>query len=245
MSSTIWVKVVGFSANERHSLNTLFRLSVRQSPAYSLWTPDAPAPPHVSLIDMDCHEAEVELASPTFNPHAKIICVGAKAHEQAWRAFPRPVDWNALVQVLDGLFATHSHVDVETGFDSMDDTAVPPGVRVTLLVGLKPEERMYLRARLSLAGFTDVDEAETAEQASSAVSRRHYDVAIVSLELSDADPWVLVQTFQGMMTPLQAIMVATDHPTWLAMEKAEKMGCIGLLEIPFNPPQVLSLLHKV
>jgi len=245
MSSTIWIKVVGFSAIERHSLNTLFRLCGRRIPTYCLWQPDAPAPPHGSLMEMDCHEAEVELASPTFNSHAKIICVGAKTHEHAWRAFPRPVDWYALVQVLDGLFASHGHVDVETGFDSMDDTAVPPGMRVTLLVGLKPEERMYLRARLSLAGFTDVDEAETAEQASSAVSRRHYDVAIVSLELSDADPWLLVQTFQGMMAPPQAIMVATEHPSWSAMERAEKMGCVGLLEIPFNPPQVLSLLHKV
>ncbi|MFZ2307055.1 MAG: hypothetical protein WAW73_08385 [Rhodoferax sp.] len=244
MSSTIWVKVVGFSAIERHSLNTLFRLSAHQMPEYCLWTPDAPAPPHVSLIDMDCHEAEVELASPTFNPHAKIICVGAKSHEQAWRSFPRPVDWNAMVQVLDGLFATQGYVDVDTGFDTMADDA-PPGMRVTLLVGLKLEERMYLRARLSLAGLTDVDEADTAEQASSAVSRRHYDVAIVSLELSDADPWALVQTFQGLMVPPQAIIVASENPTWPAMEKAEKMGCIGLLEIPFNPPQVLGLLHKV
>jgi len=244
MSSTIWVKVVGFSAIERHSLNTLFRLSVHQTPEYCLWTPDAPAPPHVSLIDMDCHEAEVELASPTFNPHAKIICVGAKTHEHAWRSFPRPVDWNVMVQVLDGLFATQGYVDVDTGFDIMADDA-PPGMRVTLLVGLRLEERMYLRARLSLAGLTDVDEADTAEQASSAVSRRHYDVAIVSLELTDADPWALVQTFQGMMEPTQAIIVATEHPSWPAMEKAEKMGCIGLLEIPFNPPQVLGLLHKV
>lgn len=244
MSSTIWVKVVGFSAIERHSLNTLFRLSTNQAPDYCLWTPDALVPPHVWLIDMDCHEAEVELASPTFNSHAKIICVGSKTCDHAWRTFTRPVDWNAMVQVLDGLFATQGYVDVDTGFDTLD-TDVPPGVRVTLVVGLKLEERMYLRARLSLAGLTDVDEVDTAEQASSAVSRRHYDVVVVSLELSDADPWALVQTFQGMLTPTRAIIVATEHPSWSAMEKAEKMGCIGLLEIPFNPPQVLGLLHKV
>ncbi len=245
MSSNIWVKVVGFSAIERHSLNTLFRLSARQSPSYRLWAPDAPAPPHVSLIDMDCHESEIELASPTFNRRAKIICVGTKTHQKAWRSISRPVDWNAMVQVLDGLFASQGFVNVETGFDSLDDSNAPPGMRVTLLVGLKLEERMYLRARLSLAGLTDVDEADSAESASSAVSRRHYDVAIVSLELRDADPWALVQTFQGMMAPPQAIVVATEHPSWPIMEKAEKMGCIGVLEIPFNPPQVLGLLHKV
>ena len=245
MSSSIWVKVVGFSAVERHSLNTLFRLSVRQTPAYVLWTPDAPSPPHVSLIDLDCHEAEVELASPTFNPNLKIICVGTRTHAQAWRSFHRPVDWNAMVQVLDGLFASQTYVDVVTGFDALDDSTVPPGVRVSLLVGLKAVDRMYLRARLSLAGLTDVDEVGTAEQASTSMANRHYDVVIVSLELSDADPWALVQTFKVMLAPPQAIIVVTEKPSWSAMERAEQAGCAGLLEIPFNPPQVMGLLHRV
>ena len=245
MSSSIWVKVVGFSGIERHSLNTLFRLSVRQTPAYCLWKTDSPAPPHVTLIDMDCHEAEVELASPTFNPNLKIICVGTKTHAKAWRSFQRPVDWNAMVQVLDGLFASHAYVDTVTGFDELDEQGVPPGVRVSLLVGLSRGDRMYLRARLALAGLTDVDEADTAEQANGLVAHRHYDVAVVSLELTDADPWALVQTMRSMVTPPNAVIVATNKPTWSAMERAEAMGCVGLLDIPFNPPQVMGLLHKV
>ncbi len=245
MSSSIWVKVVGFSGVERHSINTLFRLSVRQTPAYCLWTPDAPAPPHVSLIDMDCHEAEVELASPTFNPNLKIICVGAKTHSTAWRSFHRPVDWNSMVQVLDGLFASHAYVDVVTGFDELDEATAPPGMRMSLLVGLSRDERMYLRARLSLAGLAEVDEADTADQASNLVAHRRYDVVIVSLELPDADPWELVQTFKAMSASPQAVIVATDKPSWSTMERAEQAGCAGLLEIPFNPPQVMGLLLKV
>lgn len=245
MSSTIWVKVVGFSAVERHSLNTLFRLSTRQTPSYCLWPADSPTPPHVSLMDMDCHEAEVELASPTFNPHVKILCVGSKTHSQAWRSFPRPMDWNVMVQALDGLFATQDYVDVDTDFDELEDKKAPPGVRMTLLVGMKHDERMYLRARLALAGLTDVDEADTTEQATAHVALRHYDVVIIGLELADADPWALVQTFKGNLSPPQAVIVATENPSWSAMERAEKLGCAGLLEIPFNPPQVLSLLQKV
>ncbi len=245
MSSSIWIKVVGFSGVERHSLNTLFRLSIRQTPAYCLWTHDAPAPPHVTLIDTDCHEAEVELASPTFNPHLKIICVGAKTHANAWRSFHRPVDWNAMVQVLDGLFASHTYVDVVTGFDELDEQTVPPGRRVTLVVGMQPADRMYLRARLSLAGLTDVDEVDTAEQASTSMANRHYEVVIVSLELGDADPWALVQSFKALPTPPQAVIVTTDKPSWSTMERAEEMGCTGVLDIPFNPPQVMGLLHKV
>ena len=245
MSSTVLVKVVGFSGIERHSLNTLFRLSVRQTPAYSLWKPDSLSPPNLTLIDMDCHEAEIELASPTFNPHIKIITVGSKTHSQAWRSFQRPVDWNALVQVLDELFASHAYVDTVTGFDDLNEQGVPPGVRVSLVVGLSHGDRMYLRARLSLAGLTDMDEADTAEQAKVCVVRRHYDVVIVSLELADADPWALVQTLQSMPSPPKAIIVATEKPSWSTMERAEAQGCVGLLDIPFDPRQVMGLLQKV
>lgn len=245
MPSTVWVKVVGFSAVERHSINTLLRLSMRQTPSYSLWTSDAPAPPHVSLIDLDCHEAEVEMASPAFNPHQKIIAVGSKPHDQAWRCFQRPVDWNVIVQALDGLFASQASLDPDSERDDLDEVTVPPGVRVTLLVGMKPQERLYLRARLALAGLTDVDEADSAELAGPYVSSRRYDVVIISLQLVDADPWALVQAFNSMLSPPQAVIVATEKPSWLVMEHADQSGCIGLLEIPFNPPQVLQLLQKV
>lgn len=150
-----------------------------------------------------------------------------------------------MVQALDGLFASQSHVDVATGLDTLGEQAVPPGVRVTLLVGLTHEQGMYLRARLSLAGLADVDEALTADEASACVARRHYDVVIVSLELGDADAWALVQMFKAMLAPPQAVIVTTANPSWPVMERAEQAGCVGLLEIPFNPPQVMGLLQMV
>ena len=118
-------------------------------------------------------------------------------------------------------------------------------MRVALLIGMKHEERLYLRARLALAGLTDVDEAETAELAGPYVSTRSYAVVIISLQLGDADPWSLVQAFNGMLSPPQAVIVATEKPSWLVMEHAEQAGCLGMLEIPFNPPQVLGLLQKI
>lgn len=245
MASSIWVKVVGFSGVERHSINTLFRLSVRHAPSYNLWTPESPCPPHVSLIDLDCHEAEVELASPTFNPHHKVIAVGNKPHDIGWRSFQRPVDWNVMVQVLDSLFVSQAFLEADSGLDELGASNVPPGRRETLLIGMKPEERMYLRARLALAGLTDVDEAQNAELAGPYVNTRNYAAVIISLQLDDADPWSLVQAFHGMSNPPHAVIVATEKPSWLIMEQAEHNGCLGLLEIPFNPPQVLGLLQKI
>src|SRR4051812_26749439 len=99
--SNIWVKVVGFTETERHSLNTLFRLSAKNNNAYALWTSEGAAAPHIALIDVDSYEAGLEMASPNFNPNLKLICVGARATENAWRSFERPVEWSALVTALD------------------------------------------------------------------------------------------------------------------------------------------------
>jgi len=243
MASPTWVKVVGFSDAERHSLNTMFRLSEHLTPAYMLWTPETPSQPHVALIDVDSYEGGLELGSPRFNPNLKVLCVGERAPANAWRSFARPVDWGVLLDELDELFAPRPTEDSEPG--QLVEKQVPPGVKVTLLVGLSRPDRLYLRARLALAGLTEVEDVDTAADAAVKVSQRQYDLVVVSLELIDADPWLLVQALKDMPTPVRSIIVATDAPTWRAMGMAEDLGCIGLLEIPFEPQQVLDLLQKV
>lgn len=245
MASYIWIKVVGFSDQERHSLNTLFRLSGRSIPSYALWSPDTPSPPQVALMDVDSYESGLEMASPNFNRNMKLICVGAHPPEEAWRSFTRPVDWNALVHELDRLFSVQTQVDIDLDLGDGSDNALPPGVKLCLLVGMTREQRFYLRARLSLAGLTEVDDAETAAAASTWMAQRHYELVIVSLELKDTDPWALVQTLKNPPAPTRSVIVATNAPSWVAMERAEHLDCLGLLEMPFNPKQVMQLLQRV
>jgi hypothetical protein len=73
MASVVWVKVVGFSDTERHSINTLLRLSEGACPTYVLWTPDTQAAPNVLLLDADSYEAGLEMVSPRFNSNVKYI----------------------------------------------------------------------------------------------------------------------------------------------------------------------------
>jgi CheY-like chemotaxis protein len=240
--ANIWVKVLGFSDVERHSLNTLFRLSERRNPAYALWAADQPAQPNVLLIDLDSYEGGMELESPRFNPHLKFLCVGDAPPAAAWRSFQRPVDWAALVKALDELFASPLEPDIVL---DPSDRQVPPGVRTSLLVGLSRGDALYLRARLSIAGITEVDDVATAAQAAEKLNQRDYDVVVVSLELGDADPWALVQTLTENSQSARSVIVVTDAPSWRAMEHAERLGCVGLLEIPFVPQQVLDLIQKV
>lgn len=237
------VKVLGFTDVERHSLNTLFRLSTRRVPAYQLWTAGCGLAPAVALIDVDSYEASVEMESPSFNPHLRVIAIGSKPSATVWRSFPRPVDWVTLVRELDALFAVDIDIDIDVWSSTLP--GVPLGVTVCLVVGLSPEDRLYLRARLALAGHTEMDEAMSAIQASEHLAKRHYDLLIIGLELEDADPWAMVEALYDMPTPPRSVILATRFPTWHAIDRAEQLGCAGLLEIPFSPQQVMGLLQKI
>ena len=90
-----------------------------------------------------------------------------------------------------------------------------------------------------------MDEAETTEAALIKATHRHYDLAIVGLELNPNAPWSLVQALKGLPTPVESVIAVTANPSWKSMEEAEMHTCAGLLEIPFSPRQILALLRKV
>ena len=243
MGSTVFVKVVGFRDVERHALNTVFRLSMERRTVYALWTPEAPVMPHVGLIDVDSYEAGLALASPGLNPNLKLICVGKGAPQNAWRIFMRPLNWTAVIHSMDQLFASAA-VDIDLGADTTAVTTVPPGVRRTLLVDLSRDDRLYLRARLSLAGLIDVDEAETVMQAAAKVREHHYDVVIVNVDMLD-EPWGLVERLVTMTPPISSVVITTTNNAWAMHERAERAGCRAVLNKPYEPGHLFRVLQMV
>ena len=243
MGSTIFVKVVGFRDVERHALNTLFRLSMERLTTYALWTPDAPVMPHVALIDVESYEAGLALASPTLNPNLKLICVGNVAPKNAWRVFARPVNWTAVIHAMDQLFASAS-VDIDIGMEGVSPASVPPGVRQTLLVEPSRDDRLYLRARLSLAGLIEIDEADTVALATAKVRERHYDIVIVNVDMPD-EPWALVERLVATDPPIGSVLVITASNAWEMHERAERAGCRAVINKPYDPGHVFRVLQMV
>ena len=246
MEPSVYVKVVGFRDVERHALNTVFRLSIGRSISYGLWTPEAPVAPHLALIDLDAYEAGLNLASPGLNPNLKMICVGHDAPANAWRTFERPIDWPEVVKAMDSLFVAVEKLDAELDFgDTEVGAEVPPGFKVSLLVDPSREDRMYLRARLALAGHTEVDESGTGAHALELVKKRNYDLVIVGLDLPDLDGWTLIRQLVAMEPAIGCVIVTTTDKSWHMREHSEASGCFGLLEKPYDPLQVVELLQKV
>lgn len=246
MALSVSILVLGFSDVERHSLNTLFRLSRTNGPNYVLWTPEDAASPNVALIDVDSYEGGLYLVSPSFNPNLRMICVGHNAPAHAWRVVQRPVDWAAMVLVLDALFVlAHDRplANLEVVHARLPPT--PPGLRCALFVGMPQENAYFLRARLALAGVLVVDEVHTLEQCEQQLGQRAYDVGLAYVEPSARDPWAYVRYFQGLQEPLRNIVAVMYQPDWRAFRLSEQLGCTALLEVPFNPQQVSSVFQRI
>ena len=245
MLTTVYVKVIGFRDVERHALNTVFRLSQDRATQYVLWNPDLPVAAHLCLLDTDSYEGGVELASPGLNKNTKLIAVGAKAPPWAWRSFTRPVSWPAIVHSMDSLFdgAAGTDIDIETGEAAAGIT--PPGVRQTLLVDTSRERRMYLRARLALGGLLEVADASDAHTALVLAQHRHFNLVIVNLDEPALDGWNLVQQLVALEPAIGSIVLTSRDASWHVQEQAEQSGCAGVLEIPFDPTQIVDMLRKV
>lgn len=243
--NTVFVKVVGFRDVERHALNTVFRLSQERSSHYMLWTPDAPLPPHLMLVDMESYEGNLALQSPAFNKNLKLIAVGDPNPEGAWRTFTRPLNWPDIVQAMDQLFAgaAGSDIDLETGEVALGIS--PAGVRRTLLVDPSRDHRLYLRARLALVGMLELSETSDAATAHELARGQHFDLVIVNMDTPGLDAWNLVERLVALEPAIGSIVLCANNASWLVQQRAEQAGCLCVLEVPFDPVQIMEMLRKV
>jgi CheY-like chemotaxis protein len=249
MTGQIWVKVVGFTDTERHSLNTLFRLSLGNPVSYALWSDRVAHPPQIAIVDFDSYEAGLDATLPSFNANLKVIGVGEKAPQTTWQTFARPVNWSALVHTLGDMFSSHidpnSHAD--TGLESTMPMQItmPPGLKVAMTVGLSSFDNFYLQARLALAGVADLEAADSPSAARSLLEQRNFDVVIICVDNLNEDPWALVKVLHDAAKSGQSVIVTGHDATVESVERAQGHGCLGMLEMPFSPRQVQYFLQRV
>ena len=246
MSLSVYVKVVGFRDFERHALNTLFDLSSQGAVSYCLWTPEAPVAPHLALVDIESYEAGLELVSPSFDPSLKMICVGDDPPPDAWRTFVRPLHWPDVVQSMDELFALQQTPDPDPDFtDTEIPASLPLDNKSALVIFPLREDRMYLRARLSLAGVALVGEAQNAAQALEQARRSHYTLVLLGQDLPDMDSWELIRQLIAMEPAIGSVVLATRERAGHVRDRAEHMGCRGVIAYPLNPAELIQLLEKM
>lgn len=142
-------------------------------------------------------------------------------------------------------------VDLDIDFDVVDtqppDTQPPdvPPRRRALIVNSDRDERLYLRAKLALAGLCEADEAETAAQALELARDNDYVLAVVDFNLPDADGWKLLKELVAGSRPIPKIIMTKARPSLRERVQAWSAGVTGFFEKPPHPGRLHELLLKV
>ena len=245
MVQRVYVKVIGFSDEERHSLNTLFRLSEQCRTMYQLWSTVGPEPPRLALLDADSYEARVE-AESLRHPEMRVLWVGDDPPACAFHVFRRPIDWPDVLQVMDDMVLLEQPLD----FD-LEDPDAGPGWPETMLqkraliVSASRDERLYLRARLALARLTQADEAETGSEALQLAHGNQYDVALVDFALPDMDGWALLRELRQGRRSIPHVAMTKGGRSLPEQLRARLAGAVALFDKPPHPERLHELLMRV
>jgi CheY-like chemotaxis protein len=244
MAQRIYIKVVGFSDEERHALNTLFRLSEQCLVMYQLWSPTARAPAGMALLDGDSYEARLEAESP-LNGDMKMLWVGSDAPPQVWRSLPRPFAWPEVIEAMDMVFQPPS-VDLDLDLPPpAEDTRPHRAPKLALIVSPSREERLYIRARLALAGLTQADEAESGNEAATLARDKQYDFAVVDFQLPDMTPWDLLRQLRQGKKPIVHLALTKAQRSFAEHVRAWLGGAEVLLDRPPHPQRLNDWLGRI
>lgn len=239
MAQRIFIHVLGFSEEERHALNTVFRLSEQCLTMYQLWLPGAPEPARVALLDARSHEARLHAELPS-NQGSKMLWVGENPPPGVFRSFTRPMAWPEILETLDGLFAADQGVDLE--LDAV--VAEPMSQKQALIVSPERDVRLYLRARLALARVTLADEAETAATALDLARDKQYDVAVVDCGVVDMTAWALLRQLRKGRRPVAHVALTKQRRSLAEHVRAWLGGAEALLDQPPHPARLDAWLSR-
>ena len=270
----IFVKVFGFDDVERHALNTVFRLSETRPTAYALWTAAAPEEAELALIDGDSWEAAIELANPAHDD-LNLVWIGDNAPSRARLAIKRPLQWAAVIEGMDALLeAEHPQaagkpaeaeldldllsesgavLDLDLDFDSEAPTAPSPleepaaeaEQAQVLVVDADRDARLYLRARLAMAGRLVVDEAASGSEALKLMDTRLYKLVILDMDLPDIDGWEMVKRVEASRPPIEFLILTGSKLTPLDAVRGWFAGARGSLRKPLHPGKLKYLLRSL
>jgi CheY-like chemotaxis protein len=245
MAQRIYIKVVGFSDEERHALNTLFRLSEQCLVMYQLWSPTARAPAGMALLDGGSYEARLEAESP-LNGGIKLLWLGDDAPPQVWRSLSRPFAWPEVIEAMDAVFQPPS-VDLDLGLPP--PPAEPKGPKrppkLALIVSPNRDERLYIRARLSLASLTQADEAESGTEAMTLARNKQYDFALVDFQLPDMTAWNLLRLLRQGKKAIPHVAMTKAQRSLPEHVRAWLGGAEALLDSPPHPQRLNAWLRRL
>jgi CheY-like chemotaxis protein len=266
VSSTVLVKIVGFSAGERHAFDSLLRMSIQRSPSYALWTPKYNRPPTIAVVDGSCAEA-VQCLMDDHRTQIRALWVGPNAPLLAWRSIARPIAWVQILKGMDDAFAASllDAVDPELDFyigaelqaaasqppsSTLIGVSLPPPRRQLLVVDDDTTTRMYLRAKLSILPETEVDEAYDGTTALTMVRRKDYAGVLLDVSMpGEMDGYEICRAIKRMPVvpgaPPIKVFLITSRSGMMDRLRGTLCGADAYITKPPHPGRLAELVSTL
>ncbi|WP_457278587.1 response regulator transcription factor [Polaromonas sp. P5_D5] len=154
---------------------------------------------------------------------------------------------------LDLLSESTALLDLDLDFDSQAPTApapleapepLPERPQV-LVVDADRDARLYLRARLAMAGFVKIDEATTGTEALKLIDTHLYKLVILDMELPDIEPWEMVKRVEASRPAIAYLILTGNRLSPLDTVRGWFGGARGSLRKPLHPGKLKRLLRSV
>ena len=228
----------------------------------------------MALIDGDSWEAVLELANPAHDS-LKLIWVGDRAPARASLAVARPLQWAAVIDGMDELFALEMSPAVPVDLPEFDldlplgpESSASPDMDLdmefelttspallepasgisrphVLVVDASHDARLYLRARLAMAGLMQVDEAVSGAEALQWLNNRLYKLVILDLDLPDMDSWQLVKQVGEARPAVDSLILTGSNASRFDAARGWFAGARACLRKPLHPGKLENLLHRL
>jgi CheY-like chemotaxis protein len=260
------VKLVGFSAGERHAFDSLLRMSMQRSPSYALWSPKYNRPPTVAVVDSSCAEA-VQSLMDDHRTQIRALWIGPHAPLLAWRSIPKPIAWVQILKGMDDAYAASlldavdNDLDFEIG-DALQTAAsqppsstlmgmsLPPPRRQLLVVDDDATTRMYLRAKLSILPETEVDEAHDGASALTMVRRKDYSGVLLDVSMpGEMDGYELCRAIKRMPVvpgaPPIKVFLITSRSSIIDRMRGALCGADAYITKPPHPGRLAELVNTL
>lgn len=211
-------------------------------------------------LDLDYATAAVDQSSQhpqRLNPALPVL---APAYQREASHLTVPIFSGRLAvnagAVPTGVRQPPGGISVDPGRTFEGTCGFPWQDRRVLLVSVDAQERIYLRARLSLAKLVWVDEATSTTQAETAMNAHRYTMAIVNVDAPAVDGLALVKYFRRTQPDAVCVVTGARSPhsgplgllgPWQQWQREKELNGTGVewLEKPLIPKKVIQLFTRV
>jgi CheY-like chemotaxis protein len=244
MAAPYRVALLGFSAFERSTIASYFRLAARRVPGYAL----VPSIDEADLVLADAdHPPSVQLVEVT-ERMADTVFVGAAEPPgaRAWTA--RPVDPLHVVREFDALVQRGPPSPAPAPPRAAAPPPPPPPLRA-LIVDDSEVAREYLRSRLARWGVQSAT-VEGSAQALQQLAQRSFELVFIDIELGDDSPLDGLSLCQHLKRQRPAghagptLVLISAHQGDIDRVRGTLAGAEAFLGKPLDEAQLAQLLRR-